>query len=180
MALLARAACAATLLAGCYSPDLRDCTVSCASSADCAGAQVCSADHLCAAKDIACSTMTTTTTPQDAAQADSPDAHEPVDAARMIDAGRPPIDAPAPVALHLHVDGMGGTLSFGTFSCTDDCTYQVPYGQAITVAATANGNHSFVAWSQGPCTGSVAHTCTVTPTMPLTVAARFIHGGGDD
>ncbi|HSN28352.1 MAG TPA: hypothetical protein VLT45_18835, partial [Kofleriaceae bacterium] len=65
MALLARTVAAAALLAGCYSPDLRDCTVSCASSADCAGAQVCNASHLCAAQDVACSTMTST--PHDAA-----------------------------------------------------------------------------------------------------------------
>ena len=176
MALLARVLAAATLLAGCYSPDLRDCTVTCASSADCAGAQLCNAAHLCAAKDVSCSTMTTT--PRDA----SPDEDAPVqrDAAIMIDAGRPPIDAPAPVALHVHVDGAGGTLSFGTFSCTDDCTYQVPYAEAITITATANGNHTFVGWSQGPCLGSLARTCDVTPTMPLTIAARFIHGGGDN
>ena len=174
MALLARAVCAATLLAGCYSPDLRDCTVSCASSADCAGAQVCSADHLCAAKAVSCANPAH---PVDAAVETSDAPARLVDAPRMVDAGPPPIDAPAPVALHLHVDGMGGTLSFNSFSCTDDCTYQVPYNVSITVLATANGNHSFVAWSQGPCTGSLQHTCTVMPTTPLTLAAKFIHGG---
>ncbi|HET9622508.1 MAG TPA: hypothetical protein VFP84_14145, partial [Kofleriaceae bacterium] len=33
----------------CYSPELHDCTLSCATSADCAGGQVCGADKLCAA-----------------------------------------------------------------------------------------------------------------------------------
>ena len=36
-------------LVGCYSPSVRDCTVSCANPGDCAGGQVCTSDGWCAA-----------------------------------------------------------------------------------------------------------------------------------
>jgi len=39
--------------AGCYSPELRDCAVSCASPDDCAPGQVCGSDAYCAAPEIA-------------------------------------------------------------------------------------------------------------------------------
>ncbi|MBV8759320.1 MAG: hypothetical protein JO257_18680 [Deltaproteobacteria bacterium] len=179
MAVLARVVVGISLLAGCYQPELRDCTVSCESSADCAGAQVCSASHLCAGKDVSCSGMTTAT--QDAS-ADSAAAvidapKSPIDAPRAVDAAHPPIDAPAPVSLHLHVDGGGGTLTAGTHSCSDDCTYQVAYGVPIAIQAQANGNHAFAGWTQGPCMGTFVPTCTVVPTTPTNVTGRFVHGG---
>jgi len=48
-----RIALAAALLAGCYAPELRDCTVACSDSTDCAGDQVCGGDGYCAAPDLA-------------------------------------------------------------------------------------------------------------------------------
>ena len=175
MAFLARVATALVLVAGCYSPDLRDCTVSCASSADCAGAQVCSSDHFCAATGMTC----TGVTPSDAhlatgdAPADPHDAATPVDAhVTPVDAA-PPIDAaPLTVQLHEHVDGHGA-IFLGTFSCTTDCNYQVIVGVPLSVTAIPAGNQRFDRWSQGPCNGSQNATCSFTPTTPLTVAARF-------
>jgi len=41
------------LVASCYSPDVRDCTVTCSDNADCADGQRCGSDHLCAAPDHA-------------------------------------------------------------------------------------------------------------------------------
>ncbi|MBA3502412.1 MAG: hypothetical protein H0T65_18755, partial [Deltaproteobacteria bacterium] len=41
-------------LVGCYSPSVRDCTVSCANPNDCAGDQVCTTDGWCAAPETAC------------------------------------------------------------------------------------------------------------------------------
>ena len=43
------AAVAALVLAGCYTPALRDCTVSCDAPGDCASGQVCGSDGMCAA-----------------------------------------------------------------------------------------------------------------------------------
>ena len=180
MALLARVAIAAGLLTGCYSPQLRDCTVSCESSADCAGAQVCGADHLCAAKGTSCASSSNA--PQDATAAsdgegpsDAPranDAGRPIDAPRPIDAA-PPVDAPPPpVNLHLHVDGHG-QLTEGAHTCTADCTYAVARGVPLVIVAQALGHDQFIGWTQGPCVGQPTQTCMVTPTANVTVAVRF-------
>jgi hypothetical protein len=40
-------------LAGCYDPELRDCTVTCATPADCAGGQLCSQDGFCVGRAFA-------------------------------------------------------------------------------------------------------------------------------
>ena len=48
-----RIALASAVLAGCYAPDLRDCTVTCSESTDCADDQVCGGDGYCAAPDLA-------------------------------------------------------------------------------------------------------------------------------
>jgi hypothetical protein len=175
MALLARLVAASALLAGCYSPELRDCTVTCESAADCAGAQVCSSDHLCAAQGMTCSSVAA---PHDAARGeDGPsDARAgggdaPHDAAMPVDART--IDAPPPqVTLHVHVDGHG-TIHFGTFSCAMDCNYQVTPGLSITLLAVPGNDQRLDRWTQGPCMGSQLTTCTFTPTMNLTVAGRF-------
>lgn len=170
MAFLARAVWAASLLAGCYSPDLRDCTVSCASSADCAGAQLCSADHLCAAKDVACSTMTTT--PRDASTDGLTDGRMVADAPRVLDAKPPPIDAPAPIVVHLHVDGHG-QLTSGTTSCQSDCDISVARGTPMNVLAQGLGDQVFKGWTQGPCVGSQLPSCSLAPTANVTVGAQF-------
>lgn len=44
---------AVVLGAGCYSPSLRDCTVTCAAASDCGGGQICGADGYCAAPSVA-------------------------------------------------------------------------------------------------------------------------------
>lgn len=41
-------------LVGCYSPSVRDCTVSCAGPNDCTGGQVCSTEGWCAAPETSC------------------------------------------------------------------------------------------------------------------------------
>jgi hypothetical protein len=55
MGVLGRAAFA--MLAGCYAPDVRDCVLPCATSADCADGQVCGADLVCAAAGVTCGPM---------------------------------------------------------------------------------------------------------------------------
>ena len=41
-------------LVGCYSPSVRDCTVSCGGPGDCTGGQVCSTEGWCAAPETSC------------------------------------------------------------------------------------------------------------------------------
>lgn len=53
MDVLAEILATAVVLAGCYAPSVRDCTVRCASRDDCASGQICGADGLCAAPEIA-------------------------------------------------------------------------------------------------------------------------------
>ena len=167
MAVLSRAV-ALACLAACYSPDVRDCSVTCASSADCAGAQVCGTDHFCAMPDIAGTC---------ARQQAMPDAGSPADAARDADVTPPadaalpdaPPDAPATGALHLKVGGHGQLVA-GGHTCTMDCTYQVPL-VTIDVVAVGMGDQVLDKWTEGPCVGSQSTTCTVTP--PVTVGAKF-------
>jgi hypothetical protein len=161
MAVLSRAA-ALACLAACYSPDVRDCSVTCASSADCAGAQICGADHFCAMPEIAGTCAHQQAMP-DAATPDAGDAGvtPPVDAA--------PPDAPATGALHLKVGGHGQLLA-GGHTCTMDCTFQVPL-VTIDVVAVGLAGQELDKWTEGPCAGSHATTCTVI--APVTVGAKF-------
>jgi hypothetical protein len=171
MALLARAA-ALTALAGCYSPDLRDCTVTCASSADCVGSQICGADHFCSmpAKAGTCSRTTpdASITMIDASPA--VDAHPPP----PIDAHQPPPPPDAATLESLELVLMGhGHLVTGSHTCDTDCTYMLPL-QPVDVVAVAGGDWMFSGWTVGPCIGSQSTTCTVTP--PAIVGARFRKG----
>lgn len=162
MALLTRTA-ALLAIAGCYSPDLRDCTVTCATSDDCAGAQVCGADHLCAvvAKAGTCARATTPDAATPATDGSVAGDAPPADAA--------PPDAPTLGALELVVSGHGQLVA-GSHLCTMDCTFMVPL-QPIEVVAVASGDQSFDMWTVGPCVGSQSTTCTATP--PVTVGVKF-------
>jgi hypothetical protein len=153
-------------LPACYTPDLRDCTVTCASSADCVGGQVCGGDHYCAAPDVA---GTCARLGADAGLSVGDDAPTSHDAARPPDGPPPP---PPFVMLHLHVDGHG-ELDAGGFSCTADCIDHVHNGVPIDIVANATEDQVFVQWTAGPCNGSTSPTCTVTPTMDVMVAAKF-------
>ena len=150
-------------LPACYTPDLRDCTVTCASSADCVGGQVCGGDHYCAAPDVA---GTCAHLGGDAGLAVADDAQT------TSDAARPPDGPPKYVMLHFHVDGHG-ELAAGTFTCAADCVDHVLTGVPLDVVATATEDQMFVQWTAGPCNGSKNPTCTVTPTMDMMVAAKF-------
>lgn len=167
MAVLSRAV-ALACLSACYSPDVRDCSVTCASSADCAGAQICGADHFCAMPETAGTC---------ARQQGMPDAGTAPDAARDADITPPadaalpdaPPDAPATGALHLKVGGHGQLVADG-HTCTMDCTFQVPL-VTIDVVAMGLGDQVLDKWTEGPCVGSQSTTCTVL--APVTVGAKF-------
>lgn len=161
------------VMAACYSPDVRDCTLTCGGPTDCAQGQVCGADHFCASPAIAgqCASLP----PIDAAPGTLPDAR-PVDA-RPVDAhpdARP--DAPVDVQLHVHVDGPGSVTLDGGGSCSGDCMLPAPRGVPATLRAFPNPNKVFVMWTSVACAGQGA-VCTFTPTAPTPVDAKFDKGG---
>ena len=152
-------------LAACYSPSLRDCTVTCSAASDCASGQVCGGDHFCAAPVIAgtCATPVQLDADIDGALADAA-----IDA-RAADAA---IDAALFVALHLHVDGKGTLLLDGGGSCRSDCMLSVPRAEPSTLRAIADADQMFDRWTSPTCAGQPA-TCTFTPLVATTVNARF-------
>lgn len=169
MGLLAAAA-AALVLAGCYSPAVRDCTVSCQAPGDCAAGQVCGTDGMCAAPDVAghCALVA----PDAGVRVDAP--APPRDAA--IDA---PPDAMPTAQLTVQIMGKGSVVLDGTMVCSSEapqrgmCVYTVPPGVAITAQATPiQLDQLFARWTSIVCSGQGAR-CTFTPVDPTTISARF-------
>jgi len=153
-----------SLIPACYSPDLRDCTVSCVGAADCAGGQVCSAEHYCAASGVSCQMQSP---PLDAPRADM---------MSQLDAPPPPpIDAPPPPAtgdLHVRIMDKGDVEVSGVGTCDHDCTYTVLLGGELELVAHPDKDHRFERWS-GACSGE-DESCTLVPAQPLTeVSAKF-------
>jgi hypothetical protein len=161
-------------LASCYSPDVRDCTVTCNQLADCAPGQVCGEDGFCAAQDVAgrCSTIAA---PNDAGiDARSPDA--PRDAA--------PPDAAPTVKLLVRIDGRGnvmiptiGVCDGGSGQVT--CPFDVVSGVPLTLLATPRNNWRFERWDDA-CAGSPTPSCELTPTANISARVRFEQDDDDD
>jgi len=154
-----------SFVTACYSPDLRDCTVSCIGAADCTGGQVCTAEHYCAASGVTCQT---TLPVVDAPRADM--------MTMEIDAPPPPpVDAPPPPPsgdLHVRVMEKGEIEVTGIGTCHEDCTYTVLLGGALELVAKPGKDRELDRWS-GACSGTDP-TCTLVPTQPVTeVSARF-------
>ena len=154
------AAAIAVVLAACYTPSLRDCTVSCSNASDCASGQVCGTDGMCAAPDVAGHCQA----------AEMPDAE-------MPDAKQ---DAPPGTDVIIHVRIMGhGTVTVNQTLCDDkgpmsnDCMIQVPPAVPATITARTDGD-PFQMWTSIACGGQGA-TCTITPLSPVTdVSAKFM------
>lgn len=147
------------LLPACYSPDLRDCTVSCIGAADCTGGQVCTADHYCAASGVSCAVMPLADAPR-------ADMMMQLDAPLMIDAPPPSGD------LHVRVMDKGSVEVGGVGTCATDCTYTVLLGRTLELVATPGKDRELERWS-GACSGQDP-TCTFVPSQPLTeVSAKF-------
>ena len=153
---------AAALLAGCYDPTLRDCTVSCAAAGDCAAGQVCGADGMCAAPGVAGHCAIAADSGTDA----------PGDAAAAP-------DAPPRLRLTVMVMGKGSVvLDIGATCSSEDpqhgnCSYDIVPGIAITAQATAiQLDQLFARWTSQTCSGEPA-SCTFTPDVATTISARF-------
>jgi hypothetical protein len=175
MGVLAGIAAVGLALAGCYSPSLRDCTVSCGSAGDCATGQVCGTDGMCASPAIAgrCTLV-------DAGTHDAP-AHP--DAPAPRDAGLPdaPPDAARPVRLTVQIMGKGSVTIAGVGSCSSqdpdkgNCVYDVVAGVPLSAQAMPiTPTDMFAMWTSITCGGQGAR-CQFTPVLATVIAARFGH-----
>ena len=154
----------------CYSPELRDCTVSCESRADCGTGQLCNGDHLCAAPTVA---SCRGGVPIDAAPSDAvTDDDAPIG---------PPIDAPLPLlaTLVVSIQDKGSVTVTGFGTCDSDppsaghCMYQVPLGGTLQLVAVPHTDRMFDKWPTEACKDQPP-TCTLVVTQATTqVAAKF-------
>jgi len=181
---------AGALLAGCYQPSLRDCTVSCHAAGDCASGQICGSDGWCAAPDVAgtCGLIADGATVDgsvvDGSVVDGPEHDGPVADASNIDASRPdarpdasPPDA-AGAVLHVLVSGHGKVLidPLGV-ECTSppgDCSYGANPGDTVSFTAkTTDGSHKFLGWTTSNCMGQGVQCVTTIIAPATTVGAQF-------
>ena len=147
----------AAALAACYSPDVRDCLLACASADDCATGQTCTVEHLCAAAVSDCST--------DARPSEPVDAHEPTVA-----------DAAAFVPLHVHIMGPGTvTLApcTATCTCTSDCMLDAIANTTSSLVAIPQPGQQFDSWTGAPCMGQPA-TCVFAPAPMTQLDVKFV------
>jgi hypothetical protein len=159
---------ALVVLAGCYAPSLRDCTVRCDGPSDCAHGQVCGDDGLCAAPE----TAGRCTGAVDAGPGQ--DADPPRDAA--------PPDAPT-TKVQVQVDGEGSIVVEGQGTCSSrdpthgKCTYDIALGITQRVSAVAiKLDQVFLGWTSMTCSGQWL-VCAFVPTAPLSITAKFGHAG---
>jgi hypothetical protein len=138
------------ILSGCYSPELRDCTVTCGGSDECASDQVCT-KGLCAAEGVSCGPGGNSAT----------------------DAG---IDAGARVTVHVMIEGSGRVELQGAGVCgvggDRDCDISVARGAVTAPASAADGGHPFALWGS-PAGNDQPATCMFTANSPVTVKAKF-------
>lgn len=157
-------------LAGCYRPEARDCTVSCAGAGQCLDGQVCGADGWCASPEVA-------------GTCDERDDDASVHDASLADASR--ADAPPPDAagaeLRVVVSGRGkviieplGEECEGLQGTPGDCTFPAAPGTEVTLLpADTHPQDSFAGWTTANCEGSPGE-CVVTIIAPVTlVGASF-------
>jgi hypothetical protein len=158
---------------GCYAPDLRDCTVTCAATSDCAGSQVCGPDHFCAAAALA----------GNCASPGAPDAsidarhHPPPHADAALDAA--PDAGGETVRLAIQIDGRGLVALESGGSCSSaeipegtECTLLAPRGLPATLFAIALDDQVFDRWTTPTCALQGA-TCVLLPFLDVDVGARF-------
>lgn len=167
-------ACSTLVASACYGPELRDCAVSCASTADCGPGQVCGDDRWCADPAIAgrCTLPDGgTTITRDASSGDAEVADASPDA---------PPDAPGSVSLVVQIMGHGSVAIANVGTCNDhapnhQCSFAVTAGVPRQLVATGTEGDEFDKWTSIACNGQGA-TCALTPVLPTTtVSAKFKH-----
>ena len=155
------------LLAACYSPDVRDCVVTCTGAADCAPEQVCGDDGFCASPAAAgtCSTLASTD-----AGVDAPGDSQPPDA-------KPDAPPMTTVRLWVRIEGRGEVTIPGIGNCDGgsgqtECQFDVPKGVPTTLHATPKHNWIFEEWGDA-CKSAQTATCVISPAIDSDVRARF-------
>lgn len=160
-------------LAACYSPDLRDCVVQCASASDCAGDQFCSSG-LCTGGD-SCAALNgvdgdISPTSEVDAGADAPRDTMPVDSM--------PIDSmPSNMAtITISISGpdgrvmvMGGTTCT---SATQPCTVTLTKGPHVFHAMEGRPDKPFESWESALCSGQ-GMMCNAMVVGDAPLAAKF-------
>jgi hypothetical protein len=166
----------APLIAGCYEPALRDCTVTCHGVHECAEGQVCGADGFCASPARAGSCASTRAAADAAANAS--DAAPRPDAAQPPDASGP--DAGSVASLSIMIVGRGqvsvsplGVTCDATGASGATCSYPVTIGDALVLTATPHNKKDVLTGWSGACAGT-ASSCTLSPRAGTTaVGATF-------
>ncbi len=144
---------ACLVLAACYSPEIRDCTVTCTASTDCADDQVYGSDQFCASPAVAneCETMGSGSSAMK-------------------------------ITLRVTVQGLGKVVVKDVGECLaahnapGDCTWQLPVGTRVELEAIAG---EFDKWLTSLCTEH-EQSCAFTPASSTIVGAKFRSSGGDD
>jgi hypothetical protein len=143
---------------GCYSPELRDCTVTCAATNECANGQICGGDHFCAA-------------PAVAGTCSRPDAGVPEDAPSRADAA-PDSDDDA-IRLTVTIDGHGQVTLDGGDTCdTSGCVLLATRGLPTTLHAQGLGHDDFERWTTPICALQDS-TCVLVSFVDAEVGVRF-------
>jgi hypothetical protein len=162
-----RIAVTALALGACYSPELRDCAVACATSEDCGPGQLCGADRWCAGSAMAgrCDTEGTNVDAAVGSDAAASSADAAIDAAPT-----------ATIQLVVQISGHGIVTIAGIGSCADtapghQCMFAVTVGVPRQLVAAGTGNDAFDKW-MGAC-GAQGATCTLTPLAAATTQAKF-------
>jgi hypothetical protein len=152
------------LLAGCYTPDLRDCSVTCTSDEDCAVGHVCGDRGLCVRPEGTCGVAQATDGGPTVADASPP--------------SDPPPDAPLAGVLRIKIGDQGRVIVPGVGTCeraiTDQCDFVIDRGVPLTLTAEPYPTREFDLWAKA-CSGAGHNTvCMLTPNAPLTeVEAKF-------
>jgi hypothetical protein len=126
------------ILSGCYSPDVRDCTVSCSSESDCAGGQVCNPQGYCADEGITCGNS-------------------------AVDAGDDRVMLHVQVMGKGRVDVVGASSCGG--NGPSDCMISVAKGR-VTINAVKTEN-DFDRWTMGCMSGSSTCSITVNSAITV-------------
>jgi hypothetical protein len=174
MGLLGRIASLLLFTTACYSPDVRDCTVSCVAESDCASGQVCGSDRFCASPELAgqCSSHP----PDDGGVPPIRDAAS-IDAEGVAPPDAPP-DAEPTTTVEVHVEGKGAISLDGIGTCDSAapqngaCAFVVPYGKPLRIEAIAYPDWRFEKWTTITCLVE-DETCEFTPLLPSSVTGKF-------
>jgi hypothetical protein len=169
---------ASALLAACYSPELRDCAVTCERLDDCAPSQVCGSDRWCASPSVA-GRCVSLTMPDAAPGTDGSPTVLPDAAIDAVPIDAAP-DAPSTTQLIVEIAGgaRGVVTTAGVGSCDDTapnrmCSFSVLTGMPLSLTAMGRGGDYFDKWTSGACNGQ-DETCMFTPITPtVIVTAKF-------